>query len=115
MKTRVTEKQLKKLVRVWLDINFDINQLERFKNKNFPSSIFFKKDGEVVIEIDSKNKIYRFSRSKIWSFMEEFFGLDYYGVQNNLRQWMMDNFDYVGYTPNYVDSIREIDWERLSD
>jgi hypothetical protein len=79
--------------------NFGLDQLEIVKSEKYPNSIFFKKNGEVVMEQDKKNKHFLFDYDEIWSFFESFFGMEYQEIQEVLSYWLEETLKLKGYTP----------------
>ena len=75
------------------------DQLEVVKSEEYPNSVFFKKDGVVVMEQNKKNKDFYFDYDKIWGFFESFFGMEYEQIREVLRYWLEETFKLEGYTP----------------
>jgi hypothetical protein len=98
MKFIITENRLNNVALSWMNKNFSPDQLEIAKFKEYPNSIFFKKDGVVVMEQDKKYKDFYFDYNDIWSFFESFFGMKYEQVQEVLSYWIDDTFKLKGFT-----------------
>ena len=79
--------------------NFSPDQLEIVTSEKYPNSVFFKKDGVVVMEQDKKSKVFWFDYDEIWLFFESFFGMKYEQIQEVLRYWLEETFKLEGYTP----------------
>ena len=99
MKIIITEHQLKETAIAWMNINFSPDQLEVVKSKKYPNSIFFKKNGKIVMQQDKKNKEFWFDCGEIWSFFESFFNMKYKEIQDVLRTWLKETFKLEGYRP----------------
>ena len=99
MKFIITENKLERVVIHWMNQNFSPEQLEIVKSKHYPDSVFFKKNGKVVMEQDKKNKYFWFHYDNIWSFFESFFGMEYKQIQEVLSYWLEETLKLKGYTP----------------
>ena len=92
-------KKFEKILIDWMNKNFSPDQLEVVKYPDYPNSIFYKKNGIVVMEQDKKNQRFWFSNSQIWSFFESFFSMEYKEIQVVLKIWLEETFKLKGYTP----------------
>ena len=79
--------------------NFSPDQLEVVEHPDYPNSIFYRKNGKVVMEQDKKTKRFWFSYSEIWSFFESFFSMEFKEIQGLLKIWLEEAFKLKGYTP----------------
>ena len=95
----ITENKLNNVVLSWMNKNFGLDQLEIVKSEKYPNSIFFKKNGEVVMEQDKKNKDFLFDYDEIWSFFESFFGIEYSEIQQLMEVWLEETLNLEEYTP----------------
>ncbi len=102
MKFIITENKLNNVASSWMNQNFSPDQLEIDTSKKYPNSIFFKKDGRVVMEQDKKSKVFWFDYDEIWLFFESFFGMKYEQIQEVLRYWLEETFKLEGYTPKLL-------------
>ena len=99
MKFIITENKLNNVSSSWMNKNFSPDQLEIVKSKKYPNSIFFKKNGVVVMEQNKKNKRFWFDYDDIWSFFESFFGMEYEQIEEVLSYWLEETLKLEGYTP----------------
>ena len=111
MKYIITESKLQDVALKWMDKNFNPNKLEIVKSKKYPNSIFFRKDGKVVMEQDLKNKFFWFDYYEIWSFFEKFFNMNYTEIQALLRFWLENTFKLEGYTPVFPFGLKKLTLE----
>jgi len=96
--------------------NFGLDQLEIVESEKYPDSIFYKKNGKVVMEQDKKNKNFRFDYDNIWSFFESFFGVEYEQIQEVLSYWLEETLKLKDYTPVRILSLSlNPSWKRLSN
>jgi len=93
----------------WMNENFGPDQLEVVTSDEYPNSIFYRKNGEVVMEQNKKTKDFWFDYNEIWSIFERFFGMEYKEIQSFLRYWLEETLNLEGFTPN-SDSERVILW-----
>ena len=106
MKFIITKNKLNNVALSWMNKNFSPDQLEIVTSEKYPNSVFFRKDGKVVMEQDKKSKVFWFSYDDIWSFFESFFGMEYQQIQEVLRYWLEENFKLKGYTPTWRTFIK---------
>ena len=99
MKFIISENKLNNVSLSWMNKNFSPNQLEIVTSEKYPSSIFFRKNGKVVMEQDKNFKDFYFDYDEIWLFFESFFGIEYEQIREVLRYWLEETFKLEGYTP----------------
>jgi hypothetical protein len=99
MKYIITENKLNNVALSWMNQNFSPEQLEIVKSKDYPNSVFFRKNGKVVMEQDKKYGEFWFNYDDIWSFFESFFGMKYQQIQEVLSYWLEETLKIKGYTP----------------
>jgi hypothetical protein len=115
MKIIITESKLNKVALKWMNLNFSPDQLEVIKHPDYPNSIFYRKNGKVVMEQRKENEIFWFDYKDIWSFFESFFGMEYQEIQDVLRYWLDEDFKLGGYTPFSYQMAPNTRWKRLSN
>ena len=99
MKYIITENKLNNVALSWMNQNFGLDQLEIVESEKYPNSVFFRKNGKVVMMEDKKSKFFWFDYDKIWSFFESFFGMEYQQIEDVLNYWLEDTLKLEGYTP----------------
>jgi hypothetical protein len=97
MKFIITENKLNNVALSWMNQNFSPDQLEIVNSEKYPGSIFFMKDGVVVMEQDKKYKDF-WLNNEIWSFFESVFGMEYEQIQEVLSYWLENTFKLKGFT-----------------
>ena len=100
MKYIITENKLNNVALSWMNKNFGLDQLKIVKSEEYPNSVFFKKNGKVVMEQDKENKWFYFGYKEIWLFFELFFDMKYEQIQEVLRDWLDETLKLEGYTPH---------------
>jgi hypothetical protein len=73
-------------------LNSEYKDLEGFEMEKYPNHIFFMKDGEVVFDYNIENGITYISYDKIWSFLENFFGLKHKEIQDITKEWVEERY-----------------------
>ena len=84
-----------------LDYLNNFKDLEVVESEKYPNSIFYKKNGVVVMELNKKTKICWFDYDNIWSFFDIVFDMEYQEIQGFLNKWLEDTFNLKGYTPEF--------------
>ena len=83
-------------------IDFYINHLldphEVKTHKEYPNSIFWVKDGNIIVEI--KYSKYFWLRKDIWVDISRMFELDYNGTQSAIKDWLEQHHNLGELTPN---------------
>lgn len=101
----------------WMNYNYSPDQLEVVKDNEddeYKDSIFFRKNGKVVMEQDDMEKQFWFDDDKIWSFIQFFFNMDYEHTYNILGYWLKNTLKLNKYNPIRKAQIPPI-WKRLSN
>ena len=101
MKYIITENKLNNVALSWMNQNFSSDQLEIVKSEDYPDSVFFKKNGEVVMEQNIKYKYFWFDYDNICLFFESFFDMEHVQIQEVLSYWLEETLKLKGYTPEW--------------
>jgi len=115
MKFLITENQKEKVALNWMNKNFSPDQLEVVTHPDYPNSIFYRKNGKVVMEQDKKNKDFWFDYDEIWLFFKSFFSMEYKEWHRIMKIWLEETFKLRGYTPQGFGLRNKIGWKRLSN
>lgn len=73
-------------------LNSEYGDLEQFEMGIYPNYIFFMKDGKVISDYNKENGITGISFEQIWSFLGNFFGLEYEEIQDLTKEWVEGHF-----------------------
>ena len=76
-----------------------ITDLKEIKSNNFPNSIFYKKNGEILFEYHKKTKIFWCHYRKIWLFLETEFGLNYQDTSKLIKRMVEEHLNLGDITP----------------
>jgi hypothetical protein len=90
MKVIITENQLDRTIIKWL--NSEYGNLTPFETEEHPYHIFFMKDDKVIFFYNKKNGEVYISDDKIWSFLQNFFGLKFEEIQDLTKQWVEKHY-----------------------
>ena len=99
MKYLITESKIQEVALKWMNDNFSPDELEIVKSPKYQNSIFYKKNGKVVMEKDLKNKYFYFEYYEIWSFFESFFGMKYSEIQQLMDIWLEETLNLEEFIP----------------
>ena len=86
----ITESKLEKTAINWLNKNYE--DLTPFETEKYPDYIFFMKNGEVIFDYYKKNGWVQISNTKIWSFFESFFSMNYQQIQDITKVWVEEHY-----------------------
>ncbi len=95
----------------WMNENFGLDQLEVVTSDRYPNSVFYKKDGRVVMEQNKKNNNFWFDKDEIWSIFERFFNMEYEEIKEFLKYWLEEILKLEGFTPKYAVHLRLNMWK----
>ena len=96
----------------WMDFYYSPDQLEVIEDYD---SIFFRKNGKVVMEQENDYKYFLFHYYEIWEFVESFFGMERQQTEDFLIQWVEETFKIDGYTARNEAGNDFPSWDRLSN
>ena len=114
MKILITESQKEKIALNYLNKKYHPDQLEVIKLSDYPNSIFYRKDGQVIMEINKKTKYFYVDYDTIWSFFEKVFSMEDGEIQRLMKTWLEETFNLKGFTPFFRAYYTEESWKRLS-
>ena len=95
MKILITENQLRKVQFKYLGYLFD--GMREIESKNYPDSRFWKKNDEVVLELEISGTL--LVTESIWNDISNMFSLDYDETQQLIKEWMEQHLEFGGITP----------------
>lgn len=107
MKYIISESRLNKIIYKFLTYVFVPH--EEKTSKNYPNSIFWVKDDEVVIEIENSKKNNASGPSQkiwvsdnIWDVTSNMFSLDYDETKSVINQWLEEHYELGGLTTRLI-------------
>jgi hypothetical protein len=73
--------------------------MESVLNPNLPTRFLYEKNGKIIMEQDILYKEVWVNYDEIWYFFENIFDMGYMEIQDILSQWLEENLNLKGYTP----------------
>ena len=113
MKLIITENKRNRVIIKWL--NSEFGDLTPFETEKYRNYIFFMKEGEVVFDYNKKVGIVYISYDKIWSFLENFFELEYEEIQDITKQWVEEHYKLRVTTTEEDFYNRMNGWENITN
>lgn len=99
MKYIISESRLNKIIYKFLTYQFEPH--EEKASKNYPNSIFWVKNGEVIVEIENSKKMNTSGPSQkiwvsafIWDITSDMFSLDYDETKSVINQWLEEHYEF---------------------
>ena len=100
MKYIITESQHNKIIDKFITYQFEPHEVK--KSSEYPDSIFWVKDGEVIVEIYKRRDDF-WVRSEIWKVIRNMFSLEYSETQQVIRDWLEEHYKLGGLTPQMTE------------
>ena len=95
MKYIITENQYNNTIDKFITYLFEPHEEKR--TKKYPDSIFWIKDGEVIVEIEKSE--YFWVNYKIWRNIMDILSLEYDETQHGIKTWLEEHYKLRGLTP----------------
>lgn len=89
----MTKKQ--EIALYWMDKKFHPDRLDMFINEKIPNSVFYKKDGILVIECNIKTNHFWFDYGEVWLYFKRFFNMSHKEICGFLLIWLEKTFNLV--------------------
>jgi hypothetical protein len=110
MKYIISESQYDKVVDKFISRQF--KGFEVKKSSEYPDSIFWVKDGEIIVDIE-KSKTF-WLKQDIWNTISSMFSLKDDEVKSYINKWLEEHLNLVGLTPEMVVWYWGVDgWEKI--
>lgn len=109
MKYIITESQYNRVIDKFLTRKFEPH--EEKTSKEYPNSIFWVKDGKVILEIENSNKIWVLG--SIWDLASDLFELDYDETKLVINHWLEEHYELGGLTTR-IKKANKYQWERIT-
>jgi hypothetical protein len=110
MKYIITESQHNKIIDKFITYQFEPHEVK--KSSKLPDSIFWVKDGEVIVEIYKRRDDF-WVRSEIWKVIRNMFSLEYSETQQVIRDWLEEHYKLGGLTPNRLTASDVEGWKSI--
>ena len=93
----ITESQYNKVIDKFITFQFEPH--EEKKSSDYPNSIFWIKDGNVIAEINKKLG-YFWIHYHIWLTISAMFSLEFNETEQVIKHWLEEHYKLGGLTPN---------------
>jgi preprotein translocase subunit SecA len=113
MKYIITDSKLNKIVIKWLNLEF--GDLTPYETEEYPDYIFYMKNKEVVFEYNKKNGLVYISYQKVWSFLENIFGMEYKQIQEVTKLWVEEHYKLGVTTTGFSFSVVLKRWRNVTN
>ena len=111
MKYIITESQHNKIIDKFITYQFEPHEVK--KSSEYPDSIFWVKDGEIIAEIN--NPKYFLVESQIWKVIRNMFSLEYSETQQVIRDWLEEHYKLGGLTPQLETGYTFGSWKYITN
>jgi hypothetical protein len=111
MKYIITESQYNNTIDKFITYIFEPHEEKR--TKKYPDSIFWIKDGEVIVEI--KNSKYFWVHPQIWRSISLMFSLKNDKTQQVVKDWLEEHYKLGGLTPGLDDTLGYGGWKNITN
>lgn len=92
MKFIISESKLEKIILNYLDDFLDLKKFQLWTNKKNPHSLFFVKDGKLLLWVDKKHRNFFYEYDDIYEFLRSFFSLNDEQVTEIMDKWFIKKF-----------------------
>ena len=95
MKYIITESQYDNTIDKF--ITYQLEPHEEKRTKKYPKSVFWVKDGEIIVEIRKSG--YFWVSPQIWNNISNMLSLEYDKTQQVIKDWLEEHYKLGGLTP----------------
>ena len=95
MKYLITESQYNKAIDKFITYQFEPH--EEKISKDYPDSIFWIKDGEIIVEIKKSKDVWVLD--SVWNSISDMFSLEYDDTKSVIKSWLEKHYKLGGLTP----------------
>ena len=112
MKYIITESQYNNTIDKFITYIFEPHEEKR--TKKYPDSIFWVKDGEVIVEIEKSE--YFYVNYKIWGNISSMLSLEYDETQHVIKTWLEEHYKLGDLTPETpVKKLSRASWKNITN
>ena len=111
MKYIITENQYSNTIDKFISYQFEPHEEKR--TREYPKSIFWVKDGEIIVEI-LKSK-YFFVSPQIWKNIMSMFSLEYVETQQVIKEWLEEHYKLGGLKPYEGFLEQKYRWKNITN
>ena len=104
MKYIITESQYNNAINRF--ITYQLEPHEEKTSKEYPDSIFWVKDGEIIVEIEKPEYFWVTSKNfwvkyEIWDTISSMFSLEGTETQEVIKEWLKEHYNLGSFIPKY--------------
>ena len=103
MKYIITESQYSKTIDKFITYQFEPHE-EKYL-KEFPNSIYWVKDGKIIVEIE--NSEYFWVEYDIWVIISKMFSLDGEEITKVIKEWLEEHYELGSLTPLWLEDLQQ--------
>ena len=111
MKYIITESQYNNTIDKFMTYLFEPHEEKR--TKKYPKSVFWVKDGEVIVEIQKSG--YFWVSPQIWNNITLMFSLEYDETQQVIKDWLEEHYKLGGLTPRLQPFQANRRWKNITN
>ena len=100
---------IQKIIDKFITYQFEPQEVK--KSSEYPDSIFWIKNGEVIAEIN--NTKYFWVESQIWNTISSMFSLKHSETQQVIKDWLEENYKLGGLTPWKISNTKLQSWKHI--
>ena len=112
MKYIITESQHNKIIDKFITYQFEPHEVK--KSSKLPDSIFWVKDGEVIVEITEYTNRFLVDYN-IWKTISSMFSLGYSETQQVIKDWLEEHYKLGGLTPKMLMIHLDYCWKNITN
>ena len=109
MKYVIKESQYGNIINKFISHQFEPHKEKR--TREYPGSIFWVKDGEVIVEIEKSE--YFWVSPQIWRTIISMFSLEYDETQQVIKEWLEEHYKLGGLTPILIYKQKAVSWKNI--
>jgi len=88
-----------------------ITDTEKYIHKDYPTSIFYKKDNVLLFEWNQKNGYFYCSYTKFWSILQSKYNLNYNEIKSLIKRLVEEHLIKTDITPIWFEEIFYVEVE----
>ena len=112
MKYIITESQYNKTIDKFITYQFEPHEVK--KSPKYPDSIFWVKDGEVIVKINERTDDF-WVDYQIWEDIKSMISLDYNETQQVIKDWLEEHYKLGGLTPVDASQYVRKSWKNITN
>ena len=95
-------------------LNKGYGDLTEYRDDEYPDSIFYIRGKKVYMEQNLEYGMLWVDYDTIWADLENWFSLEYDGIQSVITKWVNQTYNIKGLTPCYQNGMEYERWTELT-